>query len=102
MRDYLVGRLDELPIGKGAAYQIGHRSIAVFRTEDKVRAISNQCNHRGAPMCDATLSSDGNVVRCPWHNWAFNLDTGQHCLSPAERIRTYDIRVEGDYVIVRA
>ena len=45
---------------------------------------------------------DGTVVRCPWHNWSFRLDSGQHCLDPTEKIRTFQVRMEGDQVILCA
>ena len=42
----------------------------------------------------------GTVVRCPWHNWSFHLATGEHCLDRTEKLRTYEVRMEGDQVIL--
>lgn len=102
MKDYLLGKIDDIPEGRGRAFQAGGRAIAVFRVNGKVYAIANRCVHKGASMCDGSLSESGTRVRCPWHNWTFDLATGQHCLDETEKLRTYSVRIEGDEVIVCA
>jgi nitrite reductase (NADH) small subunit len=102
MKEYLLGRIDEFPEGKGRAFQAGTRTVAVFRCNGKVYAIANRCIHKGASMCEGDLTDGGTVVRCPWHNWPFDLATGEHCLDPAEKLRTYQVRLDGDQVILCA
>jgi nitrite reductase/ring-hydroxylating ferredoxin subunit len=53
-------------------------------------------------MCEGDVTNGGKVVRCPWHNWAFDLATGTHCYDPNEKIRTYEVKVDGDQVILYA
>jgi 3-phenylpropionate/trans-cinnamate dioxygenase ferredoxin subunit len=37
----------------------------------------------------------GEILRCPWHQWEFDLRTGQSWFDPAKvRVRAYDARVE--------
>ena len=101
MREYVLGRIDDLPDRKGTAFQVGNRTVAVFRIDRRVYAINNRCIHKGASMCEGDVScADRLIVRCPWHNWPWDLETGQHCLDPAERLRTYDVKIEGDQVIL--
>jgi nitrite reductase/ring-hydroxylating ferredoxin subunit len=102
MTEYLLGRIDEFPEGKGRAFKAGARTVAVFRSNGKVYAIANRCIHKGASMCDATLAENGRVVRCPWHNWAFDLETGEQCLDRSEKIRTFEVKMVGDQVILCA
>lgn len=102
MTDYLIGAVDDIPEGKGRAFQAGRRTVAVFRSKGKFYAMSNRCAHRGASMCEGELTDDGTVVRCPWHNWPFDLQTGEHCLDHSEKQRTFPVRVEGDKVILSA
>jgi nitrite reductase/ring-hydroxylating ferredoxin subunit len=102
MTDYLLGKIEDFPEGKGRAFRAGTRTVAVFRTNGKIFALANKCVHKGASLCDGALSENGTVVRCPWHNWPFDLASGQNCLDPSERLRTYDVRLEGDQVILRA
>jgi nitrite reductase/ring-hydroxylating ferredoxin subunit len=102
MKEYLIGNIKDLPDGKGAAYKVGRATIAVFRSGGEVRAISNRCIHRGASMCEGELINDGRTVRCPWHNWPFELETGEHSLDPAEKLRTYRVRLSDGLVFVTA
>jgi nitrite reductase (NADH) small subunit len=101
-KEFLLGRVDDFPEGKGRAFQAGRTTVAVFRTEGKFYAIANRCVHKGASMCDGEIAENGTVIRCPWHNWSFDLATGEHCLDSRERLRTYQVRTEGDQVILSA
>lgn len=102
MKQYLVGKLQDLPEGRGRAFKAGRAVIAVFRVDRKVYALANRCTHKGASLCEGSLAHEGTVVRCPWHNWSFDLSTGANCLDADERIRTYEVKVDGDQVIVCA
>jgi nitrite reductase (NADH) small subunit len=102
MADYLLGKLDDLPEGKGRAFRAGVRTVAVFRSNGKVYAVANRCIHKGASICDGHLVENGTVVRCPWHNWGFELATGMLCRDPSMRLRTFNVRVDGDQVILSA
>ena len=87
MTEYLLGSIDEFPEGKGRAFTAGARTVAVFRSNGKVYAIANRCVHKGASLCEGALGENGKVVRCPWHNWSFDLETGEQCLDRREKIR---------------
>src|SRR5207253_6634220 len=102
MTDYLLGRIDDIPEGRGRAFRAGTKTVAVFRSNGKFFAVANRCVHKGASLCDGHLTDNGTVLRCPWHNWPFDLATGQHCLDRSERLRTFEVRTQGDHVILRA
>jgi nitrite reductase/ring-hydroxylating ferredoxin subunit len=102
MTDYLIGTVDDVPEGKGRAFQAGRRTIAVFRSNGKFFALANRCAHRGASMCEGELAEQGTVVRCPWHNWSFDLATGENRLDRNEKLRCFAVRVDGDKVILSA
>ncbi len=101
-KEYLLGRIDDIPEGKGLAFKAGRTTVAVFRSKGKFYAINNRCVHKGASMCEGGLSDDGTAVRCPWHNWAFDLATGENCSDRNEKIRTYEVKMDGDQVILCA
>jgi hypothetical protein len=44
----------------------------------------------------------GRIVRCPWHQWEFDLTTGQTLADPNRRIRTYQVDVTDGEVFVTA
>ena len=73
--------------------RIGGKQIAVFRTDDGIRACDNRCPHEGYPLSEGSLSPDC-VLTCNWHNWKFNLDTGEN-LYGGDRLRTYPLEVRG-------
>ncbi len=102
MKEYLIGKLEDLPEGKGRAFQAGARTVAVFRANGKIYAVANRCIHKGASLCEGQISRNGRIVRCPWHNWAFDLETGELCLDRTERLRTFEVRMDGDQVILCA
>jgi 3-phenylpropionate/trans-cinnamate dioxygenase ferredoxin subunit len=38
---------------------------------------------------------DGELLRCPWHGWEFDVRTGQSWFDPRRvRVRSYDVAVE--------
>jgi len=100
MTEYLLGKIGDFPDGKGRAFRAGGRTVAVFRTDGKLYALANRCVHKGASLCEGDISENGTVIRCPWHNWAFDLASGQHKLDPKEKLRTYQVKLEGDEVIL--
>lgn len=102
MKEYLLGKIEDFPEGKGRAFQAGTRTVAVFRVNGRIHAVANRCIHKGASICDGDLADNGKVVRCPWHNWSFDLETGQHRLDSKERLRIYEVKMKGDQVILCA
>ena len=100
VKEYSLGEMDLVPEGAGKAFDVGGRTIAVFRSRGLFFAMANRCVHKGASMCDGSLTADGNEIRCPWHNWPFDLASGQHRLDARQRARTYPIRVEDGKLIL--
>jgi nitrite reductase/ring-hydroxylating ferredoxin subunit len=114
----VVARVEDLPAGQRKIVRVGQREIGVFHTTAGLFALRNVCPHQGAPLClgpvtGTTLPSapgeyvwglEGRVLRCPWHGWEFNLETGVGLYDPYrhERVATYEVRVEGDEVVLLA
>jgi 3-phenylpropionate/trans-cinnamate dioxygenase ferredoxin subunit len=101
MAEYVVGKVDEILEGKGIAVQAGQRTIAVFRAGGKLYAVANKCPHKGASLCEGEVVVEEGVVRCPWHHWNWQLDNGKLEADPRQRLRTYEVAVDGDEVVVR-
>ena len=72
------------------------RQIALFATPDGVFACNNRCPHEGYPLREGTLS-DGCVLTCNWHNWKFDLKSGEN-LDRGEGLRTYPVQLRGSEV----
>jgi len=101
MQEYVVGKVDEIPEGKGIAVQAGRRTIAVFRVGQEFFAVHNTCPHKGASLVDGTVVCEHKVVRCPWHHWNWSLESGRIEFDPSQGIRTYEVAVDGDEVILK-
>jgi 3-phenylpropionate/trans-cinnamate dioxygenase ferredoxin subunit len=72
--------------------------VVLIRTGYDVYAISNSCAHMGCPLADGLL--EGDFLRCPCHEWAFDIQTGELWEAPEIRIPTYDVKVEMGWVWV--
>lgn len=86
------GPLDRIPIGEGRSFRVGGLEIAVFRPrQGGVFATQARCPHRGAPLVDG-LVGGGRVV-CPFHAYAFELESGAPVGNPCSALRTFPVRV---------
>ncbi len=93
-----LGPVDQIPFGEARAFDVAGEQVAIFRLRSGVlRAVSAVCPHRGGPIADG--QADERLVICPLHLNAFDLTTGCS-LTGAEPLRVYDVRVEGDQLVV--
>lgn len=78
----------------------GRERVAVFRFKDAFSAISNVCAHQGGPLGEGKIV--GGCVTCPWHGYQYLPHNGQSPPPYTEKVPTYEVRVRGDRVEVRA
>ena len=89
--------LDELAAKRRVIFRHDGRQIALFHTETGVLACNNRCPHEGYPLREGSLDGDC-VLTCNWHNWKFDLKTGQN-LYGGDRLRVAGAN-EGPEVVV--
>lgn len=109
MAKYVVATLDEILPGKRKIVEIDGRSVGVFNVKGEFFALLNRCPHQGGVLCKGILSGflearvpgeyhysrRGEIIRCPWHGWEFDVKTGQSWFDPAKkRVRSYEVSVE--------
>ncbi len=100
MKEYVVGRVEDIAEGKGMAVKAGQRIIAVFRIKDEFYAVHNTCPHKGCALCNSEVVPDKLMIRCPWHLWNWRLDTGELEPDPRQKLKCYDIKVvDGEVVL---
>ena len=103
----------ELPPGERKIIDTGDgRSIGVFNVKGKYYALRNLCPHAGAELCRGIVTGmnessgvgeyhwvrDGEILRCPWHGWEFDILTGRSVFAPESvRVKTYEARVVESY-----
>jgi 3-phenylpropionate/trans-cinnamate dioxygenase ferredoxin subunit len=115
MADHDLGSVDEWQPGDRRRVDVGGRAICVVRTTDAYFAINDTCPHYGASLSLGTVGGtmlpsapqsyeygmEEGVIRCPWHGWEFELETGAALFNPdGMSVRTYPVRVVDDRVVV--
>lgn len=95
-----VGKLGDIPVLGSRRVFINKKRVALFRTRaDKVFALLDQCPHAGGPLSDGIVH--GSCVTCPLHNWVISLESGQAQGADSGTTETYQVRVEGDAVLLK-
>lgn len=114
MPRHLIGSVDDIPPGGRKIVRVNGREIGVFNVEGTFYALRNICPHQGAPLCLGTVGGaaspsepgeyiwvrKGEVLRCPWHGWEFDLCTGKTLFDERIRVKTFRIEVEEDRLIL--
>lgn len=110
----MIGRADELPPGTRRVVSIEGRSIGVFNVDGTYYALRNACPHQGGPLCSgdvlSALTSSGpgdyvfdperKLLACPWHNWEFDMETGESWFDPQRtRVHPYEVVLESGRTI---
>jgi 3-phenylpropionate/trans-cinnamate dioxygenase ferredoxin subunit len=115
MPKYVVGTVGEIAPGTKKIVEIGGRSIGVYNVNGEYFALLNRCPHQAGPLCQGNThgllksgavgeyqnSRPGEIVRCPWHGWEFDVRTGQSWFDPVQvRVRRYEVTVTSGSEIV--
>ncbi|HXQ23733.1 MAG TPA: Rieske 2Fe-2S domain-containing protein [Candidatus Acidoferrales bacterium] len=93
-----VAATSEIPAGQGKAVEVNGKTIAVFNCDGAFYAIDNTCKHQGGPLGEGEL--EGTTVICPWHGWTYDVTTGVSPDDPDCAVGRYEVKVEGDSVLV--
>lgn len=136
MAKHVVARVADLPPGGRKLIRAGERAIVVFNVGGEFFALNDRCPHGGGSLACGVLtglveseapgrysySRKGEILRCPWHAWEFDIRTGRSVCDPrrmkvrqwptqvehgaalAETLvaETFPVSVEDDYVVVEA
>ena len=84
-----AAKLDELKAAGRKVVKLGGKQIVLFHTETGVYACNNRCPHEGYPLKEGSLMG-GCVLTCNWHNWKFDLESGE-TLVGGDRLRRYPV-----------
>jgi len=137
MAKHVIAPLRDFPAGTRRLVDVRGRAIVVFNVNGEFFALANRCPHQGGSLVQGRLvgliesrepgcyrySRRGEIIRCPWHGWEFDLRTGKSWCEP-DRVRarqfavsvtpgakvaegpyvaeTFPVRIEDDYVVIEA
>lgn len=97
---YLAGKLSDLVEGRPKTVRLGDRSVVILKlTDGGVSALSNICPHSGGPLGQGRL--EGNILTCPWHDWRFEITSGECINRPGKHAQIFPSKIEGDEVWVK-
>jgi nitrite reductase/ring-hydroxylating ferredoxin subunit len=123
VRRVVAGTVEEIPPGERKLIVPfrGRAGIGVFNVNGSYHALRNLCPHKLGPLCTGRVSGrvvaaappssyapeleverDGEIIRCPWHLWEFEIATGRCLVDPRVRVKTYPVAVEDGQVVVYA
>jgi 3-phenylpropionate/trans-cinnamate dioxygenase ferredoxin subunit len=111
MARHTIGKVAEIPPGQRKIVEVQGLSIGVFNVAGKFYALKNRCPHQAGPLCLGSLKGtalpsapgeyiwgrEGEILRCPWHGWEFDVTTGRSIWNPHRcRTATYEVTIEPD------
>ena len=116
MAGYIVARTEEIPAGGRKRVTIKGRDIVIFNLDGDFFALLDKCPHEGASLaCGVTVglleserpgqysySRKGEMVRCPWHGWEYDIRTGQSYCSPDDiKVKKFKVEVESGEALAK-
>ena len=114
-RRYLVGEAAALAPGERVVRDFDGLSIGVFNLDGRYYALHNRCPHRGGALCLGPVTGTaqqgefgfvyargGELIRCAWHGWEFEIATGRSLVDERVRAKTFPTEVDAGklYVLV--
>ena len=107
---HVVAAVGEIPPGGRKLVEVaGGRRVVVFNLGGEFFALGDRCPHQGGSLAAGCVTGRvsspapgrysyarrGEMVRCPWHCWEFDIRTGRSRFDPGRvRTRRYEARVE--------
>ncbi len=116
MARHVVATAAEIPPGGRKIVTVRGREIGVFNLGGEYFALLNRCPHQGGELCRGTLiglvtssepgrfdySRPGEMLKCPWHGWEYDIRTGQSWCDPNDtKAKAYAVTVEPGETLAR-
>lgn len=93
-----MGELSKLPPGSVMEAIVGTESYAVCNIDGRLHALGGVCPHAGGPLGQGAI--EGEMLVCPWHAWQYDCQTGANDFDEDIRLTTYNVRVDGDDILI--
>jgi nitrite reductase/ring-hydroxylating ferredoxin subunit len=107
-----VGALADLERDGHVVARVGGREVGVVTVNGELRGVRNRCPHHGGPLCLGTVRermgggpgryelAGATVLRCPWHGWEFDPESGRCLDDESMRVAVYPAKAEAGRVFV--
>lgn len=103
--------ISEIPPGERKIVTVRGKEIGIFNIEGTFHAFLNLCPHMGAPLCKGRLEKEmcaqkpgtfipdtRTVLRCPWHRWEFDIESGKSIFNDSVRVKKFPIKIKADTI----
>lgn len=97
-----AGPLSELEDKSQKIFKKNGKQLLIVLRDDRLYACNNRCPHEGYPLAEGTLKSDSAgscTLTCNWHNWKFDLNTGEAMVG-GDALRLYPTRIEDGEIFI--
>jgi nitrite reductase/ring-hydroxylating ferredoxin subunit len=109
MARHVIAAVGEIAPGGRKLVKVAGRAVVVFNLGGEFFALGDRCPHKGGSLSQGKLtglvessqpgeyrySRRGEILRCPWHSWEFDVRTGRSWCDPERlRARNYAVSVE--------
>jgi len=116
MSKHVVAAVHDIPPGSRRLVTVRGRPIAIFNIGGEFFGLFNRCPHQGGSLCEGELGGlveadqpgeyrytrQGEILRCPWHGWEFDIRTGQSWCDPARiKARAYPVEIAPGQAVVQ-
>ena len=91
-----VAKISDIRSGRGKAFTLNGRRIAVFNDGGEFCALSNICAHAMGSLGRGRVRN--GIVTCPVHGYAYDAKTGACQTDARLRVEAYEVLVQDDEV----
>jgi 3-phenylpropionate/trans-cinnamate dioxygenase ferredoxin subunit len=108
---YRLCHVEDLPRGSKKTFTVKNFPIVLTHSQQgEFYAIYGLCPHQRAPLGEGVLGGlsaagqpgedfqyerEGEIIRCPWHGFSYDVTTGVCLASPDRlRVKTYPLVIE--------
>jgi nitrite reductase/ring-hydroxylating ferredoxin subunit len=84
--------------GEKLGLTLDGQRVLLVHIDGEFHAYEDRCLHKQVPLSDGELA--GRVLRCPVHEWEYDLSTGA-CINPRDRcLRRFPLEVRDGAVFI--
>jgi 3-phenylpropionate/trans-cinnamate dioxygenase ferredoxin subunit len=101
MSEVRICSVSDVASGSAARFDVDGQRLCVVNIAGRFYVIGDRCSHADYSLSEGEVWEDDLEIECPKHGSTFSLVNGEPQSLPATRpVPVYDVRVEGDDVIV--
>ena len=112
-RQFEIGPADLEP-GQRRIIEVDGKSIGLFNVNGAYYALLNRCPHMAGKLCEGPVTGTtlyarpanykygrkNELIRCGWHGWEFEIESGRCLVDDRMRARKYPVTQKDGQLIL--